>query len=90
MADDRTELVRVDFKKFGADFKRICKCRNVGVRELARRLGMSKATISRVQYGQPCGVDKFFQLLWWMQKGPSSYVIVTADLKECLAEEIQH
>lgn len=41
--------------------------RDIGVRELAKLIGVSAATLNRVENGEECSADTFVKLLLWMR-----------------------
>jgi len=47
--------------------------RRIGVRELAKEVGISAATFSRVNNGNPPDLETFFKFCFWMGKNPNDF-----------------
>jgi len=47
--------------------------RRIGVREFAKKIGVSASTISRVENGKLPDVETFYKICWWMNKSTDEF-----------------
>lgn len=52
-------------KRFDMQYKRK---KNIGLRELANKIGISFATLSRVMSGRKMDLDTFLRICYWINK----------------------
>ena len=63
-----TDEPMFDAELFSACVRRTMTARNLSVRETAKEVGVSSATIGRVHVGKAPDVETFVRLLAWMDK----------------------
>lgn len=47
--------------------------RRIGLREFAKTIDISPATLSRIEHGKPPDIETFFKLCHWMKKSSNEF-----------------
>lgn len=47
--------------------------RRIGVREFAKQIGISSATLSRIENGKVPDIETFFKLCFWMKRSSNEF-----------------
>ena len=69
-----------DFRAFAADLKqgqleaRKGNAKQMGLRELAKSIGTSPSTLSRIQNNKGADIDTIIKVCEWMQKDITHYI----------------
>jgi transcriptional regulator with XRE-family HTH domain len=72
--DGPAKRARIAWKAFGKDVRKVRLNLNVGLRELARLLGMAPATLSRAERGKPVDPATFLFLADWARGDPRRFL----------------
>lgn len=66
---------KLDWQSFGRCVLVVRTAANLGIRGAAKEIGISSATLSRVENGKKCGTEVFLALCSWVNRAPYSFVV---------------
>lgn len=69
------QRAHINFALLGKDLRDNREAMELGVREYGKLIGLSPASVSRIEQGHKCDADAFAHVSWYLGFSPNRYLV---------------